>query len=767
MATVTPRRIAAGVALALVASLGVGIAASHTLRDRIAAGARGFRDPSRVRPAFEDGPGDAPLPPATELDQPDVGLDFEKATNADFGDAGTLAELTLPDLGIPISKRTIQFVGYFAAGTEGRKAFIERFRRGGRYRERIEQALRDASAPEDLVWLVGIESAFNPQAVSPKGAVGLFQFMPETGAKYGLAIDEDVDDRRGIAKATAAGTQHLHDLFEHYGRWDLAIAAYNFGIDPLDEAIAKLRARRGEKNAGKPVEFKDLAEGRFIPKETANFVPQVQAFAIVAANRGRFGLDDLDVMPPLEFGEMAVPGGTPLKVVAKAAGVSIATMRDYNPDLLRDHAPNGGDALVLVPADKLDRANAAFGAIYAREVPNANVSAAPEAPRAPAERASASPNATASAATPPPAASEPPSDRFTLDDGVNIELRPSSGGSIAIASHVELMEPLRAGGFRPTGEAFDVAPVSVGERDLARGLERAAAGIARIDRGSGEAARALRRRVGASNRRALEKAPYGSGWLALGDALFPERSPLEGTVLLSPLAPIASIVMVEEPRGAMRVTVKVDGPARRGDVAVQAKRAFAILESPMPELAPHAKVDRVTATSGTTSPRLLYGWIAPHEGDASEAALRVALVWLAHNQNGRLARALVQKGIAAHLKGALDLGEGASVASFEIDAAVPHDANDVERAVDAELDAAAAGAPGANDLSAAKDVLRVILRGERARPGRAGETREAAAARVDAVARKAEDVSPDDVRAIIKKVFAPEHRVIVTIAPRR
>jgi hypothetical protein len=765
MGKLTPRRIAAGVALALVASLGVWVAASHTLRDRIAAGARGFRDPSRVRPAFEDGTGDPALPPATELEQPDVGLDFEKATTADFGDAGTLDELTLPDLGIPISKRTTQFVAYFAAGTEGRKAFIERFRRGGRYRERIEQALRDVGAPEDLVWLVGIESAFNPQAVSPKGAVGLFQFMPETGAKYGLAIDTDVDDRRGILKATAAGTQHLHDLFDHYGRWDLAIAAYNFGMDPLDEAIAKLRARRGEKNAGKPVEFKDLAEGHFIPKETANFVPQVQAFAIVAANRGRFGLDDLDVMPPFEFGEMAVPGGTPLKVVAKAAGVSIATMRDYNPDLLRDHAPNGGDALVLVPADKLDRATAAFAAIYAREVPNASGSGVAEAPRAPAERASGAPSASA-AAPPSSAPAEPASDRFTLDDGINIELRPASGGSVTIASRVELMEPTRAGGLRATGEGFDVAPVTVAERDLARGLDRAAAGIARIDRGAGEAARALRRRVGAATRRTLEKAPYGAGWLALGDTLFPEGSALAGTVLVSPLQPIASIVMVEEPRGAMRITVKIDGPSKRGEVAAAAKRAFAVLDASAPEVTPPAKVARVTATSGITSPRFLYGWIAPPGGDAAEPALRLALVLLAHNQHGRLAHTLVQRGIAAHVKGTLDLGEGASVASLEIDAAVPHDENDIERALDAELDAAAAGAPSANDLVAAKDVLRAILRSERGR-ARAGEPRETAAARVDALARKADDVSPDEVRAVTKKVFVPERRVIVTITPRR
>ncbi len=237
-------------------------------------------------------------------------------------------------------------------------------------------------------------------------------------------------------------------------------------------------------------------------------------------------------------------------------------------------------------------------------------------------------------------------------------------------------------------------------------------------------------------------------------------------MLASPLAPIASIAMVEEPRGGMRVTVRIDGPAKRGEVAAAARRAFAVLDAPVAAFAAHERVDRVTATSGTTSPRLLYGWIAPAEGDGSEAALRVAIVALAHNQAGRLARALVQRGIAAHLKGALDLGEAASVASLEIDAAVPRDA-ERSRALDAELDAAAASPPSASDLGAAKDILRSYLRGERGRPGRAGETKEAATARVDALLKKADDIAPEDVRAVIKKVFVPEHRVVVTITPRR
>ncbi len=309
-------------------------------------------------------------PSAREIEQPELSSDFDRVGEADLADAGVeaLSSLTLPDLPIPLSQRTLRFVAYFAASEKGREAFSQRFRRAGRFRRFIEQSLRDAELPEDLLWLCAIESGFEPQATSPKGAAGLFQFMPETAARYGLAQGETIDERRSVPRSTAAGVAHLRDLFDLYRQWDLALAAYNFGHERLDEAIAKLQQRRSPRDAQKPIELKDLAEARLIPKETANFVPQVQAFAIVAANRGRFGLDDLDPAPPFDFGEIAVPPGTPLRVVARAAGVSIAVLRDYNPGLLRDRTPpEGGDTLVTVPADRVGAALAGFPSLYARE----------------------------------------------------------------------------------------------------------------------------------------------------------------------------------------------------------------------------------------------------------------------------------------------------------------------------------------------------------------------------------------------------------------
>src|SRR6185437_10555563 len=279
--------------------------------------------------------------------------------------------------------------------------------------------------------------------------------------------------------------------FDKYQRWDLALAAYNAGADRIDDALARLRERRGPRDAKKPVEISDLAEARLIPKETANFVPQIQAFAIVAANRGRFELDDLDPAPPFDLGEIAVPPGTPLRLVAKAAGVSIATVRDYNPGLLRERTPpEGGDTLVSLPAERVAAALAAFPSLYAREAEKlAAASASAAASGAPSAGASAAPSASASAPAKP---AEPPSDRFTVAGGVVIDRRPAEGPDTLVAARVEVLE-------RGTPRAgWDVAPLEARSGDVAPALERAAQAVRALVTDGGEAAVEARRRTGAA-----------------------------------------------------------------------------------------------------------------------------------------------------------------------------------------------------------------------------------------------------------------------------
>src|SRR5262249_44890824 len=137
--------------------------------------------------------------------------------------------------------------------------------------------------------------------------------------------------------------------------------------DRVSSGIERIaRERRLEERS---LDFGDLAAARALPDETIQYVPQIMAFAIVAANRSRFGLDAPELGAPLEVGEIAVPAGTRPRTIPRAAGVSVAVLRDYNPQLLRDRVPPvGGDYLVALPESRVQRALAAFPAYSDQEV---------------------------------------------------------------------------------------------------------------------------------------------------------------------------------------------------------------------------------------------------------------------------------------------------------------------------------------------------------------------------------------------------------------
>ncbi|MBK9263454.1 MAG: transglycosylase SLT domain-containing protein [Polyangiaceae bacterium] len=358
----------------------VGIAAivvplrSPSLRTSLSAAYRAFRDPALV----ERSPITATYEPSGSLPRIDenrlldaaIARDFEKATNEDLDnpESGTLSALAMPDLRIPITRRTMRFVKFFSRNDTGRTMFGERFARGGKYRPIIEHALREAGLPEDLVWLAAIESGFDPRATSPAGAVGLFQFMPETGALYGLEQSQWVDERRSITRSTTAAVAHLRDLYERFRRWDLALAAYNSGVETVLRGMQRAAEARPKGAPATPIGFAELAQQKLLPEETMNYVPQIVAFAIVANNRARFGLDMFHPDPSLELGEIAVPEGTRLRTIARAAGISTHLVREYNPELLRDRTPTyGGDYIIHLPGERIQQTLAAFPAYLEHE----------------------------------------------------------------------------------------------------------------------------------------------------------------------------------------------------------------------------------------------------------------------------------------------------------------------------------------------------------------------------------------------------------------
>jgi membrane-bound lytic murein transglycosylase D len=286
------------------------------------------------------------------------GLEVADPDDLDNAGSDALSKLQLPDVRLSITRRTIKYVRFFTRTDRGRGMFETWLKRSGRYQEMIQRELRDRRIPEDLMWVAMIESGFDPRAKSPAGAVGLWQFMPATGEVYGLHVTQHMDQRKNPRMATQAAAHHLRDLYYRFGSWDLALAAYNMGYEQLLDSIDKYGT----------ADFNELARQQAIPSETAAYVPKIAAAAIVANNLEHFGFDKVDVARPVDAAEIAVPPRTPLKIIAKAAGVSTAALRQINPDILGERVPPGrSDYLVMIPADTVSRTHAALPAMLQTE----------------------------------------------------------------------------------------------------------------------------------------------------------------------------------------------------------------------------------------------------------------------------------------------------------------------------------------------------------------------------------------------------------------
>ena len=133
----------------------------------------------------------------------------------------------------------------------------------------IDPILRTEGVPLELTSVVLVESAGNVAALSPAGARGLWQFMPDTARRYGLEVGTGSDDRLDVEKATRAAARHLRDLHDRFGSWELALAAYNAGARAVERAIQRAGSN----------EFALLAANRLLPAETRDYVPAVLAAA--------------------------------------------------------------------------------------------------------------------------------------------------------------------------------------------------------------------------------------------------------------------------------------------------------------------------------------------------------------------------------------------------------------------------------------------------------------------------------------------------------
>ena len=220
--------------------------------------------------------------------------------------------------------------------------------REGRWGGMIRAKLAERGMPQDLLYLTMIESGLSPVAYSHAHASGMWQFISETGRRYGLEIDSYVDERRDPIRATDAALDYLQDLHERFGSWYLAAAAYNSGENRV-ERILRQRAG-GEK--GREDLFWVIDD--HLPRETRDYVPLMLAAGHIAKDPELYGFRDVRYQEPLSYQDVEVPGGVSIAAIAEAAGVDAEAVEGLNPHLKRGITPPGGSYVVRVPVGRKD-----------------------------------------------------------------------------------------------------------------------------------------------------------------------------------------------------------------------------------------------------------------------------------------------------------------------------------------------------------------------------------------------------------------------------
>jgi len=257
------------------------------------------------------------------------------------------------ELPLDMNDKVDRWIKYFESDIHER--FSTYLSRLGRYGPMIRERLRAAGLPTDLVYLAMIESGLNPRAYSRARAVGIWQFIRGTGRLYGLKVDYWVDERRDPLKSTDAAIAHLSDLYDEFGSWYLAAAAYNAGSGRVRRAIARTGRR----------EYWDLIRGTSLRRETRSYVPKMIAAAMIAKNPEEYGFRDIVAEPPLEFDVAAVPDATSMDVLAEAAGTEEEVMRELNPEYLRYVTPPDREVTIRVPPGKADAFRVNYASIPA------------------------------------------------------------------------------------------------------------------------------------------------------------------------------------------------------------------------------------------------------------------------------------------------------------------------------------------------------------------------------------------------------------------
>jgi membrane-bound lytic murein transglycosylase D len=260
---------------------------------------------------------------------------------------------------IPMSEdeRIEWWIDYLMRG--GRKWYEIWLSRSTRYVPIIKPILEEHGLPRDLIFLAMIESGFSPNAYSWAHASGPWQFVPFTGRRYGLEIGFWVDERRDFVASTHAAARYLKKLYNEFGDWYLAWAAYNAGEGRVSRAIQRSGTR----------DWWKLSRTRHLMRETKHYVPKLLAAAIVSKQPQRYGFEHIDYLPPIAWEVMTVTTSVDLATIARACGDTTLEeqVRGMNPSLRRGVTPPGRNWDVRVPKGLGQKCSDGLRAIPAQE----------------------------------------------------------------------------------------------------------------------------------------------------------------------------------------------------------------------------------------------------------------------------------------------------------------------------------------------------------------------------------------------------------------
>ena len=259
---------------------------------------------------------------------------------------------TKSDLPLVMNDYVASFINYFSS-PRGRATLEHAWTRSGQYHDMIARVLKEEGVPQDLIYLAQAESGFQPLALSRAGARGMWQFMAGSGELYGLERNWWVDDRQDPEKATRAAARHLKDLYNQFGDWYLAMAAYNSGASTVQHAVE----RTGY------ADFWELYRRGVLPQETRNYVPIILAVTIMAKNPEQYGLQRVAPEPATLTDQVTINYPVDLRLVAECVDTSVDYLQGLNPSLLRMTTPKDQSFVLRLPAGSRDKYESAIAAI--------------------------------------------------------------------------------------------------------------------------------------------------------------------------------------------------------------------------------------------------------------------------------------------------------------------------------------------------------------------------------------------------------------------